>query len=137
MEGNGLTSIPDSCVNLKALRTINLAGNKLESFPLFLCQLVRLDFADLSENLIHELPEGIELLNAVELNLRHNNISSLPVSIARCKRLKVLRLQENTLPVTGIPPQVLSESEISLLCLEGNLFVEKDLHDVPGYDKVR
>ncbi len=136
MERNGLTSLPDSFVNLKVLRTVNLAGNKLESFPLFLCQLVRLDFADLSENVIHELPDGIEVLNAVELNLNRNNISVLPASMAKCKRLKVLRIQENTLPIAGIPPQILSESEVSLLCLEGNLFEEKELRDLTGYDKV-
>ena len=136
LERNNLTSLPDSCVNIKSLKTVNLAGNHLNSFPLFLCQLPRLDFADLSGNSIHELPEGIQILNAVELNLNCNSIGVLPASMAHCKRLKVLRIEENTLSIAGIPPQILSESTISLLCAEGNLVAQKELQELPEYERV-
>ena len=121
LEQNGLTSLPDSCVNLKSLKTVNLSHNKLQSFPLFLCQLTHLDFANLSSNAIQELPQGINVLSAVELNLNSNSISVLPASLAKCKRLKVLRVQENTLELMGVPPALLSDSNISLLCAEGNV----------------
>ena len=137
LENNALASLPDSCVNIKTLRTVNLSRNKLKSFPLFLCQLTQLNFTDLSGNLIEELPEGIEVLNAVELNVSNNNISVLPASLAKCKRLKVLRAQENTLSLMGIPPAILADSNIALLCVEGNLFEMKELKDLPEYEKVR
>ena len=137
LEQNELVSLPDSCVNLKALKTVNLSRNKLQTFPLFLCQLIHLDFADLSNNAIQELPEGIDALNAVELNLNGNGISVLPASLAKCVRLKVLRVQENTLELMGLPPALLSDSNISLLCVEGNLFEMRELHEIPEYEKVR
>ena len=136
LEQNELASLPDSCVNLKALKTVNLSRNKLQTFPLFLCQLIHLDFADLSSNTIKELPKGIDVLNAVELNLNGNGISVLPVSLAKCVRLKVLRVQENTLELMGLPPALLSDSNISLLCVEGNLFELRELHELPEYEKV-
>ena len=136
LEQNGLTSLPDSCVNLKSLKTVNLSQNKLQTFPLFLCQLTHLDFANLSSNTIPELPQGIEALNAVELNLNGNSISVLPPGLAKCRRLKVLRVQENTLELMGLPPALLSDSNISLLCAEGNLFDLKELHELPEYEKV-
>ena len=136
LEQNGLMSLPDSCVNLKSLKTVNLSQNKLQTFPLFLCQLTHLDFANLSSNAIPELPQGIEALNAVELNLNGNSISVLPPGLAKCRRLKVLRVQENTLELMGLPPALLSDSNISLLCAEGNLFDLKELHELPEYEKV-
>lgn len=136
LEGNSLASLPDSCVNLKALKNVNLSSNKLPSFPLFLCQLTLLDSVDLSSNSLSELPRDVECLTAVELNVSRNSIGVLPPELARCRRLKVLRVQENTLTIMGVPPAILSESSISLLFLEGNLFDIQELHDMAGYDKV-
>ena len=61
----------------------------------------------------------------------------LPVHLARCPRLKVLRLEENCLSLQGLPVEILSESEVSTLAIEGNLFQIKDLRQLDGYDKVR
>ena len=136
LTANSLSSLPEGIINLKALKTVNLSQNSLQTFPLFLCQLTHLDFADLSDNKIEELPEGVQVLNAVELNVNRNSISVIPASIAKCKRLKVLRIEENTLSLMGIPPVILTDSSISLLCMEGNLFEIKELKDLPEYEKV-
>ena len=77
------------------------------------------------------------MLSAVELNLNSNSISVLPASLAKCKRLKVLRVQENTLELMGVPPALLSDSNISLLCAEGNVFDLRELHELPEYEKVQ
>lgn len=135
LAGNGLSSLPEGIINLKVLKTVNLSQNSLQSFPLFLCQLTHLDFADLSDNKIEVLPEGVEVLNAVELNVNRNSISVIPASLARCRRLKVLRIEENTLSLMGLPPAILSDSSISLLCTEGNLFEVRELKDLPEYAK--
>lgn len=60
----------------------------------------------------------------------------LPVELARCPRLKVLRLQENCLSLQGLPVELLSESQVSTLAVEGNLFEMKDLQRLDAYDKV-
>ena len=138
LERNSLTSLPESLVNIKALKKVILSHNKLAHFPLFLCQLTRLDFADLSSNSINSLPEsGIDVFNGVELNLNCNSISVLPAALAKCKRLKVLRVEENTLELGGLPDVILTESNISVLCLDGNLFPSRELQQLPQYDKVR
>ena len=118
------------------LKTVDLSRNKLKEFPLFLCQLIHVNFVDLSTNQITQIPEGIEVISAVEINLNQNQITVLPESLARCKRLKVLRLEENCISASGIPPAVLTDSVISLLCLEGNVVDMRELKQLPEYDKV-
>ena len=56
---------------------------------------------------------------------------------ASCRRLKVLRAEENSLELQGVPRELLENSSVSLLCVDGNLFTQKDLQQVPGYDKVK
>ena len=61
----------------------------------------------------------------------------LPAALAECKRLKVLRVEENSLELGGVPEVILSDSKISLLCLDGNLFALRELEQLPQYDKVK
>jgi Leucine-rich repeat (LRR) protein len=74
-------------------------------------------------------------VTATELNLNQNQISALPESIASCSRLKTLRLEENCLSLDAIPKSLLSDSKVSTLQLAGNMFDEKKLADVDGYEK--
>lgn len=62
-------------------------------------------------------------------------ISTLSPEVSRAPRLKVLRLEENCLELSSIPPSILSDSQVSLLSVEGNLFEVKTLRDLEGYDK--
>jgi len=55
--------------------------------------------------------------------------------LAACPRLRTLRLEENCLSVDAIPTELLSDSKVSLLSLEGNLFDIKSLDTIAGYDK--
>ena len=136
VSANCLSMFPDSFVNFKALKTVNLSGNKLTSFPLFLCQLTQVNFVDLSSNQITSIPVGIEVISAVEINLNRNQISVIPESVSQCQSLKVLRLEENCISLVGVPPTVLRDSNISILCLDGNLFPPRELHEMPEYNKV-
>ena len=136
LSSNNISVVPDSFVNLKLLKTVNISHNKLKEFPLFLCQLVHVSFVDLSANQITQVPEGIEVISAVEINLNQNQITVLPESLARCKRLKVFRVEENCISTGGIPPAVLTDSTISLLCLEGNVVDMREFKQLPEYEKV-
>ncbi len=109
----------------------------MKAFPYFLCHMRKLDFVNVSDNSIEALPrEGLEHLNAVELNLNRNGLQTLPECLARCKRLKVLRLEENSLELMGFPVSILSQSNVSLLCVDGNLFAKRELEDLPQYEEV-
>lgn len=63
-------------------------------------------------------------------------ISQISVKISCCPRLKVLRLEENCLELSMLPQSILSDSQICLLAVEGNLFEIKKLRELEGYDKV-
>lgn len=104
--------------------------------PLCVCQLTHADFVDLSANKIVTIPDGIQVISAVEINLNQNQINHIPETISACKRLKVLRLEENCLHESGIPPVVLADSTISLLCLQGNPLDINELRSMPEYEKV-
>lgn len=63
-------------------------------------------------------------------------ISKLPESFHLCPRLKVLRFEENCVPLSGVPEKLLSDSKVSLLAFDGNLFDQKSFQGWPGYDAV-
>lgn len=132
---NHLSSLPPDIGKLSSLRTLSLQGNKITKIPTSLTQLRQLDMLDLSRNSISSIPTEMEALQAVEVNLNQNQISSLPSSLAKCPRLKVLRVEENCLPLTGIPEEILTDSNISLLSVDGNLFNQKAFQESKGYDK--
>ena len=74
-------------------------------------------------------------LALTELNLNQNQLSLLPPALAQCVRLHTLRVEENCLPLEGVPSVILSDSKVSNLLLGGNLFDEKKLRDMEGYEK--
>ena len=101
-------------------------------FPEGLGTLRHLDAIDLSDNKIRSLSDSIGDLQVIELNLNRNQVSSLPVSLSRCAQLKVLRIEENCLALEAVTPQLLKESQISLLAVDGNLFEVKQLREADG-----
>lgn len=136
LAGNLLTALPNAFSNLRSLRTINLSNNRLDRFPVRqLASLRQLDFLDLSKNTIAQIPDGVQDIFASEINLNENRVAKISDDLAACPRLKVLRLEENCLPLEELSRKILPESQISLLAVEGNLFEMKQLHDEPDYEK--
>ncbi|XP_076022119.1 leucine-rich repeat-containing protein 57 [Genypterus blacodes] len=135
LNGNRIQQLPQVLCKLKALRSLSLAGNQLTVFPSGLGTLRHLDLLDLSRNQIHSVPAEVSELQAIEINLNQNQISILSAEVSLCPRLKVLRLEENCLELSSIPLSVLTNSQVSLLSVEGNLFEVKNMRDLDGYDK--
>ncbi|KAH0514596.1 Leucine-rich repeat-containing protein 57 [Microtus ochrogaster] len=162
LKDRGLTEFPSELQKLTSnLRTIDLSNNKIDSLPPLLigkfallkslslnnnklsmafvlasfCYLRHLDVVDLSKNQIQSIPDTVGELQAIELNLNQNQISQISVRISCCPRLKVLRLEENCLELSMLPQSILSDSQICLLAVEGNLFEIKKLRELEGYDK--
>ena len=80
-----LMSISVSC----KFALLSFQGNRIDTFPLGLTQCRHLDSVNLSRNKISSVPQGMDNLQAMELNLNQNQISFLDKSIAKCSRLKV------------------------------------------------
>ncbi|EHB10346.1 Leucine-rich repeat-containing protein 57 [Heterocephalus glaber] len=135
LNNNHLRELPSTFGQLSALKTLSLSGNQLGALPRQLCGLRHLDVVDLSKNQIRSIPDLVEELQVIELNLNQNQISQISVKISCCPHLKVLRLEENCLELSMLPQSILSDSQICLLAVEGNLFEIKKLRELEGYDK--
>ncbi|MGH0183029.1 UNVERIFIED_CONTAM: hypothetical protein FKN15_011166 [Acipenser sinensis] len=135
LNGNQLQSLPASVGGLAALRTLGLSANRFREVPAGLGTLRHLDLLDLSRNHIQTVPASVGELQAIEINLNQNQISTVSPEVSRSPRLKVLRLEENCLELSSVPLSLLSQSQVSLLALEGNLFEIKMMRDLEGYDK--
>ncbi|VDO65051.1 unnamed protein product [Schistosoma curassoni] len=131
---------PGAIVNLNelsCLRTVNLSHNCLTEFPVELClKSIPINVIDLSNNQISIIPNAIASLQAIEINLNSNKISIISNGIAQCERLKVLRLEHNCLRLENFPTELLTNSQVSLICVDGNSFNMKDFYNLPGYSKV-
>ncbi|CAH8865629.1 unnamed protein product [Trichobilharzia szidati] len=130
---------PSAIVNLtelSCLRTVNLSNNYLTEFPVELCiSSIPINVIDLSNNKITIIPNAISALQAIEINLNHNRISAISKNISQCERLKVLRLENNCLRLENFPCELLTDSQVSLLCVEGNSFQMKNFYNLPGYSQ--
>ncbi len=135
VSGNALVDLPSSMAGLRSLKVLDASANQLKTFPSFVTALKKLDVLDLSRNKIAALPDDLSGLSATELSINLNQVSLLPETLSWCPRLKTLRAEENCLPLEGVPTRMLSESKISTLQLAGNLFDEKKLADIDGYNK--
>ncbi|XP_067152595.1 leucine-rich repeat-containing protein 57 isoform X2 [Apteryx mantelli] len=129
LNNNKLTALPEELCKLKKLETLHLNGNHLRQLPAAFGQLSALKTLSLSGNQLRTVPTQL-------CGLRHLDvISQISVQISHCPRLKVLRLEENCLELSMLPQSILSDSQISLLAVEGNLFEIKKLRELEGYDK--
>lgn len=138
LQANQLATLPPSLAQLGSLKTLNVSANQLTAFPRAICQLLRLESIDLAQNQMSgSIPDEIGQLERLqELNCNSNQLSRLPSAALAtgCRKLKVLRLQENCLPIEEMTPQLMSDSSISTLQIEGNLFDMKKFELVQGYD---
>ncbi|KAK1338976.1 hypothetical protein QTO34_019645 [Cnephaeus nilssonii] len=135
LNNNHLRELPSTFGQLSALKTLSLSGNQLRALPPQLCNLQHLDVIELNLNQNQSVEIGICKLTVCVLYLQSNAISQISVKISCCPRLKVLRLEENCLELSMLPQSILSDSQICLLAVEGNLFEIKKLRELEGYDK--
>ena len=136
MDNNQLTALPEQLGNLKCLKRLTASENQLQEFGSVLCDMSKLEFVNVAGNRIKRLPDDMSHFSAVELNLNGNQLPRLPPSVAKAERLKVLRVEENVLSLEGVPVELLATSNVSLLCLDGNVFTNRELSDQPGYEEV-
>lgn len=132
---NFIYTLPPTFSLLLNLREVKLSSNRLQEFPLELAYLPNLNVVDLSLNKIEALPDtGLATMTAMDVNLNENLLQHLGEDLWKCPRLKILRLQNNCLSLNSIPESLLSESCVSTLLLEGNLFEMKALHHLDGHE---
>lgn len=134
LNDNQLVALPATIINLTCLKKVDLSNNQLTEFPVLLVNCKNLDTIDLSKNKIERVPDDISCLNVSELNLNQNRLVSISAKLAEWPRLKVLRIEENCLQIDGLPTELLTNSSVSLISYEGNLFENKAFQNLDGYE---
>lgn len=86
------------------LQELNLACNKILSFPKELTELINLSTLNLSNNGLFKLPKEIgNLINLEYLYLQNNRLRKLPKEICKLEKLKNMDLRNNS--VTKLPKE--------------------------------
>lgn len=132
---NLIVRLPKQLANLVNLKQVHLSNNQIAEFPTMFCGLKHLDILELSKNKITSIPSGIKDLQVTELNVNQNQISAIAEELADCPKLKILRIEENCLPIAAIHSRILKESKISNIYLDGNMFQSKQFVDLDGYEE--
>ncbi|KAF2968459.1 hypothetical protein GQX73_g5099 [Xylaria multiplex] len=95
---NRLTSFPARFSECTSLRYLNVRNNRIEEFPLALCDLKSLEILDLGRNKIRVLPREIARLTSLKvLAVQKNLIEELPLCLADMVSLQVLKLDGNNI----------------------------------------
>ncbi|KAI1281685.1 RAM signaling pathway protein [Xylaria sp. FL0933] len=103
---NKLTSFPARFSECTSLRYLNVRNNRIEEFPLALCDLKSLEILDLGRNKIRILPTEMARLTSLKvLSVQDNLIEELPLCLADMVSLQKLKLDGNN--ITFPPPEVL------------------------------
>lgn len=132
---NLIVRLPKQLANLVNLKQVHLSNNQIADFPTMFCGLKHLDILELSKNKITSIPSDIKDLQVTELNVNQNQISAIAEELADCPKLKILRIEENCLPIAAIHSRILKESKISNIYLDGNMFQSKQFVDLDGYEE--
>ncbi|XP_075248189.1 leucine-rich repeat-containing protein 57-like isoform X1 [Convolutriloba macropyga] len=120
---------------LTNLKILNISCNRVQILPSTLSKCSRLEVLEASDNYLVKLPSGFGRINIVEINLNRNRLADLSCELSSCSRLKILRLEENCLTLSKNLKNVLANSTVSLICLDGNLITQKELNSTEEYGK--
>jgi Leucine-rich repeat (LRR) protein len=99
LNGNLLTELPDSLDELDMCTELDVERNRLRRVPSSFVEMTAIVRANLSSNLITELPEEIAMLHRTlkELHLQDNQLKQLPASICQLSGLEVLDVARNAI----------------------------------------
>ena len=106
LNGNSLTSVPESLGKLSQLAVLDLSDNSLTSVPESLGNLSQLTTLSLRNNELTSVPESLGKLSELTgLYLNNNSLTSVPESLVKLSQLTELHLYGNE--GLGIPSEVL------------------------------
>ncbi|KAK0704828.1 RAM signaling pathway protein-domain-containing protein [Lasiosphaeris hirsuta] len=102
---NQLQGFPARFAECTSLRYLNVRQNRIEEFPLPLCDLKSLEILDLGRNMLQVLPPEIVKLSSLKVfSIQKNQIAELPLCLADMPSLSVIKLEDN--PLVFPPPNV-------------------------------
>jgi len=118
VDDNNLASLPIEVGLLTKLDSLGVSDNNLTIFP-EISGLICLEFLDLGNNGITEIPSRIGELSAIkDLMLNGNKLTGIPSEICELENLKILILSQNNLYI--LPPAIWKLSTLESLYVDGN-----------------
>ena len=93
--------VPESVVQLKFLRRLDLTGNDLQEVPDVVLRMPQLRVLRLERNKLSSLPERIGRLPLTALFLSNNQLRTLPQPLSQLTKLQVLDVSSNG--ITELP----------------------------------
>lgn len=100
-----LQHVPTRVFNLDALKTLDLAHNRICALPADVWKLSRLRYLRLADNMLGALPEEIgHLLLLKKVDVSNNIIDHIPSTIGACAQIHTLLLNDNRL--SSLPAEI-------------------------------
>lgn len=119
LAGLQLTTLPSELYQLIELRHLDISRNAIQVFPGDLQRLQQLQTLRMDNNRLTDVSSIPTLAKLSDLNLRNNDISTLPASIFRLPSLQNLNLSDNK--IESLPESVQSATHLTTLDVRGNL----------------
>jgi Leucine-rich repeat (LRR) protein len=121
------TEVPPQMVEtvkkLEGVKKINLAHNKLTSFPEWITDMTELEEIDIRNNQIKSLPDGLEKLTKLKvLQVSSNLLDKFPPVLGKLPQLKELYLSQNEM--TSIGPEIGKLVNVEKMTLSNNKLPE-------------
>jgi hypothetical protein len=127
LSGNRIAALPESLGRLAQLEHLNMSYEhlavlpeflrqrlleldfsfkKLDTLPVWVCELTKLQTLKLSNNRLSAVPESLgRLIQLQSLDLSNNQLTALPEALGQLRQLRILGLFENLL--TDLPSSLL------------------------------
>lgn len=119
----GTASIQPDVLKLKGIKEFYFASNGMVTIPDLSVWSATLDYLNLDNNSIRELPESMSKLTGLKwLRLNGNQIQDLPASMSTLKSLRRIYLKRNRL--TAVPQAVKEWTSLEDISLDGNPITE-------------
>ena len=119
LSDNQITKIPDLIAQLSNITELYLWNNQIKEIPNSIGQLINLSILFLSENQILEIPDSVaNLSNLTTLGLSNNQIMEIPESIGQLSNLEEFRIPNNK--IKSLPKSIKLCRKLNILDLRGN-----------------
>jgi len=130
-------AVVDCILKLSKLKELNLSNNSIVGIASSFfqeCNLDKLERLDLSHNNLDCIAISIRSLSKLNyLNISNNNLVSLPIELGQCKFLQTVLAANNRLDT--IPSELLDNGSLSKMRLENNRIEKEDFLEITGAEE--
>lgn len=133
----GIDNLPEKLAELKWIKSIDLANNRMDTIPEVLTRMSGLEELYLGYNNISELPPHISSFRNLKiLSLKNNHIKSLPDSFGKMESLEKIDLNANKLDT--LPESIKNLRKLRELSLISNKlrYIPKEIFQIKTLERL-